>query len=298
MGARELRTLVEGGGYFEGPRWHDGRWWVSDFYRHGVFAITPDGAEELVLEVEGQPSGLGWMPDGSLLVVSMKTHELLRRAPDGSVSVHADLTEHCGGHLNDLAVDELGRAYVGNFGFDLMNFADPVGTSLVRVDPDGSVHVEADDLWFPNGTVIDGDVLIVAETFAGRLTAFTIAADGSLGDRRVWGQIAPTVEPAPVPEMLPNMGFAPDGCCMDAEGHIWAADGLGGPTCRIAPGGEIVEELPLPDGLQAFACMLGGEDGRTLLLCSAPDFIEANRKDVREAVLLTTTVDVSHGGRP
>ena len=184
MGARELRTLVEGGAYFEAPRWHEGRWWVSDFYRHGVFAITPDGESERVLEVNGQPSGLGWLPDGSMLVVSMREHSLLRRAPDGSVSVHADLTEYCGGHLNDLVVDELGRAYTGNFGFDLMNFADPAGTSLVRVDPDGSVHLEADDLWFPNGMVIDGDTLIVGETFAGRLTAFSIAADGALGDRR------------------------------------------------------------------------------------------------------------------
>jgi sugar lactone lactonase YvrE len=298
MGARALRTLVEGGAYFEAPRWHEGRWWVSDFYRAGVFAVTPEGDCELVLEVAGQPSGLGWMPDGSMLVVSMTTHELLRRAPDGSVSVHADLTEHCGGHLNDLVVDELGRAYTGNFGFDLMHFADPAAASLVRVDPDGSVHVEAGDLWFPNAMVIDGDTLIVGETFAGRMTAFSIAAGGALGDRRVWGQIAPTVDPAPVPEMLPHMGFAPDGCCMDAEGHLWVADGLGGPTCRIAPGGEKVDEVVLPDGLAAFACMLGGEDGRTLLLCAAPDFIEANRKDTREAVLLTTTVDIPHRGRP
>ena len=125
MGERALRTLVEGGAFFEGPRWHAGRWWVSDFYRYGVFAVTPDGASEQVLEVEGQPSGLGWMPDGSLLVVSMRDHRLLRRAPDGEVSVHADLTEHCGGHLNDLLVDATGRAYTGNFGFDIMNFAAP-----------------------------------------------------------------------------------------------------------------------------------------------------------------------------
>src|SRR5689334_7556357 len=111
MGARALRTLVEGGAYFEGPRWHEGRWWVSDFYRRGVFAVTPDGGEELVLEVPDRPSGLGWMPDGSLLVVAMRSHSLLRRAPDGSVTVHADLTEFCGGHLNDLIVDASGRAY-------------------------------------------------------------------------------------------------------------------------------------------------------------------------------------------
>jgi sugar lactone lactonase YvrE len=294
MGDRELRTLVEGGAYFEGPRWHAGRWWVSDFYRHAVLAVDTDGNEEAVLEVEGQPSGLGWMPDGSLLVVSMRDHTLLRLTPAGEVTVHADLTEHCGGHLNDLVVDELGRAYTGNFGFDLMNFGDPRGTSLIRVDPDGSVSVEADDLWFPNGMVVDGDTLIVSETFAGRMTAFSIAADGTLTDRRVWGQIAPAAEPGPVAEMLPNMGFAPDGCCLDAEGHMWVADGLGGPTCRIAPGGDIVDEIELPEGLGAFACMLGGEDGRELLLCAAPDFIEANRKDTREAVLLTTIVDVPH----
>lgn len=295
MGERVLRTLVEGGSFFEGPRWHAGRWWVSDFYRHGVFAITPAGESELVLEVEGQPSGLGWMPDGSLLVVSMREHRLLRRTPDGEISVHADLTEHCGGHLNDLLVDDTGRAYTGNFGFDIMHFAHPAAASLVRVEPDGAVHVEGEDLWFPNGMAIDGDELIVAETLGGRLSAFRIAPDGSLDDRRVWGQIAPTVEPAPAEEMIPRLGFAPDGIALDAEGHVWVADGLGGPPVRVAPGGEIVDEIQLPEGLQAFACALGGEDGRQLLLCSAPDFIEANRKDVREAVLLTTTVDV--GGK-
>ncbi len=298
MGERVLRTLVEGGAYFEAPRWHEGRWWVSDFYRYGVFAITPAGDAEQVLEVEGQPSGLGWMPDGSLLVVSMREHRLLRRAPDGEVSVHADLTEHCSGHLNDLLVDGSGRAYTGNFGFDIMNFADPAGTSLLRVEPDGTVSVEGDDLWFPNGMAIDGEELIVAETFAGRLTAFTIAADGSLRDRRVWGQIAPAADPAPAAEMIPRLGFAPDGIALDAEGHTWVADGLGGPMVRVAPGGEIVDEIRLPEGLQAFACALGGEDGRELLLCSAPDFIEANRKDVREAYLFTTTVDVPHRGLP
>src|SRR4051794_18045435 len=121
-----LTTLLEGGAFFEGPRWHEGRWWVSDFYRHLVVAVDPgDGSAEEVMEVEGQPSGLGWLPDGSLLVVSMKDHRLLRRSPEGEVSVHAEVGEYCGGHLNDMVVDEHGRAYVGNFGFDLMAFADP-----------------------------------------------------------------------------------------------------------------------------------------------------------------------------
>ena len=111
-------------------------------------------------------------------------------------------------------------------------------------------------------------------------------------DQRSWGQIAPRVAPGTVEEMLPNLGYAPDGCTLDAEGHLWVADGLGGPTCRIAPGGDIVDEIELPDGLAVFACMLGGEDGRTLLLCAAPDFLEVSRRDAREAVLLTTTVEV------
>jgi sugar lactone lactonase YvrE len=297
MGLRELRTLAEGGAFFEAPRWHEGRWWVSDFYRHAVFAIDPDGRQEEIVHVDGQPSGLGWLPDGSLLVVSMRERKLLRHK-DGHLSEYADLSEHCGGLLNDLLVDADGHAYAGNFGFDLMSFADPEPTVLCHVDAGGNVDAAAGDLWFPNAMVIDGDTLIVAETLAGRHTAFTRQPDGSLTDRRVWGQIGPEVEPGPLAEMLPRLTFAPDGCTIDAEGHLWAADGLGGPPSRIAPGGEIVAQIELPESLGVFACMLGGDDGRTLLLCAAPDFAEENRKAAREAVLLTTTVDVPHGGRP
>src|SRR4051794_20415897 len=289
---RPVTPLFEGGPYFESPRWHDGRWWVSDFYRHAVFAVGEDGREEEVLRVEGQPSGLGWLPDGSLLAVSMRDHTLVRRAPDGAVTVHADVSEHCGGHLNDLVVDGEGRAYVGNFGFDLMGGGDPAYAKLVRVDPDGAVAVVADELMFPNGAVIDGDTLIVAETMGGRLTAFTIAPDGSLADRRVWAQISPTPELGPLGEMLATGGFAPDGTALDSEGHVWAADALGGRAARIAPGGEIVEEIRAPEGMGYFACALGGPDGHTLLLCSAPDFAEDARKAAREAVLFTTTVEV------
>src|SRR4051812_21209942 len=196
MGARQLRTLVEGGAYFEGPRWHEGRWWVSDFYRYGVYAVDGDGREEQIAEVEGQPSGLGWMPDGSLLIVSMRDHTLLRY--DGTLSVHADLGAYCGGHLNDMVVDAQGGAYVGNFGFDLMAFEDPRTTNVVYVAPDGTAGVVADALMFPNGSVIDGDTLLVAETLAGRVTAFTVADDGSLSDRRVWGQLGTYVEPGPL----------------------------------------------------------------------------------------------------
>jgi sugar lactone lactonase YvrE len=294
-----LMPFFEGGCYFECPRWHDGRWWASDFYRYGVFTYDDSGREQKVVEVEAQPSGLGWLPDGDLLIVSMKDRRVLRRAADGTVQLHSDLSELATGHLNDMVVDRHGHAYVGNFGFDLMGGGDPATAALVRVDPDGQAVVAAEELWFPNGSVItDDDTLIVAETFGARLSAFTIQPDGTLTDRRVWAQIDPTPAPADTETMLGAVTFAPDGCALDAEGHIWAANALGGPLSRIAPGGQIVEEVALPDGLSVFACGLGGEDGRTLMACAAPDFHEEARKAAREAVLLSTTVDVPHAGLP
>ena len=295
MGSRELNTLLEGGHFFEAPRWRDGRWWISDFYSYTVQTVDAGGNAETVLEVEGQPSGLGWMPDGALLVISMSDHTILRRGDTGAVTVHADLTEHCGGHLNDMVVDATGRAYAGNFGWDLMGGEAPRAAVLVRVEPDGSASVFADDLVFPNGSVItpDGGTLIVAETFAGRLSVFDIET----GVRTTW-QIGAEVPLGPIEEMLPQSTFAPDGITLDAEGHVWAADGLAARVCRIAPGGEIVEEIAMPEGLGVFACQLGGDDGRTLLMCAAPDFYEAPRRAAREAVLLTTTVDAPHAGLP
>lgn len=285
MADRTFTTLTDGGGFFEGPRWHEGRWWASDFYRHTVFAYDTSGRTEEVMTVEAQPSGLGWLPDGSLLVVSMRDHRVLHRDLDGTVTELADVGEHCGGLMNDMVVDGQGRAWVGDFGFDLMAGGTPQPASLKRIDPDGTVTVAATDLLFPNGSVVtpDGRTLIVGETMGARYTAFTIADDGTLTDRRTWAEL-----PA----------LAPDGCSLDAEGLIWSADGLGKRCARIAPGGEIVEEVVPPNDLAAYACMLGGDDGRTLLMCCAPDYFESNRANAREAVLLTTTVDVPHAGLP
>ncbi len=285
MADRAFETLADGGGFFEGPRWHEGRWWVSDFYRRTVFAIDSDGTHEEILTVDAQPSGLGWMPDGSLLVVSMKDRRVLRRSPDGAVTTHADIGEHCGGHANDLVVDGRGHAYVGNFGFDLMAGEAPQNAALVHTAPDGTIDVAADDIAFPNGSVItpDGLTLIVGETMGGRYTAFTIGDDGSLTDRRAWA----TVD-----------GVAPDGCALDVEGHVWAADALGGRLVRVAEGAGVVDEIPAPEGLGIYACMLGGDDGCTLLACAAPDFFEHNRAPAREAVLLTTRVEAPHAGLP
>jgi sugar lactone lactonase YvrE len=278
-----MRTLLGGGCFFESPRWHDGLWWVSDFFRKVVLTVDTNGQVEEIARVEAQPSGLGWLPDGSLLVVSMRDRRILR-AED--LTVYADLAELCDWPTNDMVVASGGRAYVGNVGFDLGG-AEPKPTNVVRVDPDGSACVAADGLMCPNGSVItpDGRTLIVGETFGRRYTAFTIADDGSLGDRRVWAD-------------LRAARIAPDGCALDAEGRIWSADAAHERCCRIAEGGEVLDELALPEGLRCFACMLGGEDGRTLLLCGAPDYDARRRSESREAVLLTTRVTVPHAGLP
>ena len=300
MAQRQFTTVLEGGSYFEGPRWHAGEWWVSDFYRHTVSQVPASGgAETVVLEVENQPSGLGWLPDGSLLVVSMKDQRLLRVA-DGEVSTHADLSDVCGGYLNDMVVDASGRAFVGDFGFDLMGGGAPASASVKRVDPDGKVTVVAEGLRFPNGSVItpDGGTLIVGETWGNRYSAFDLAADGSLTNRRVWAELGPQPVGGSTEELLTQIVVAPDGCTLDAEGYIWCADGFGNRVVRIAPGGAIVEEITAPGGMGVYACALGGDDGRTLLMCCAPDFYEHTRAPVREAVLVSTEVAVPHAGMP
>ena len=278
-----MRTLLGGGSFFESPRWHDGRWWVSDFFRKVVLAVDENGRVEEIARVEAQPSGIGWLPDGTPLVVSMHDRRVLRI---DDLTVHADLAELCDWHANDMVVAGDGRAYVGNFGFELEG-GEPRPTKLVRVDPDGSAGVAADGLLFPNGSVITPDrrTLIVGETFGRRYTAFTIGADGSLADRRMWAD-------------LRAARISPDGCTLDADGCIWSADAVHERCCRIAEGGEVLDEVALPEGLRCFACMLGGEDGRTLLLCGAPDYDARRRTDSREAVLLTTRVTVPHAGLP
>lgn len=291
MPDRSLATLLTGGSFFEGPRWHDGAWWVSDFYRHRVIRVMPDGRESLVVTVDAQPSGLGWLPDGSLVISSMTDRKILRFA-DGELSVHADISAFCGGWVNDLIVDAAGHVFAGNFGFDLMSGDAPTQANLVRVDPDGSSCVAAGGFDFPNGCVIlpDETTLLVGETMGNRYTAFTIAPDGSLTDRRVWAQFGSTVGD--------DASVWPDGCALDAEGHVWCADARGGRVVRISPSGVIVEQITAPDGLGVYACALGGDDGRTLLLCCSPDASPKNCAASHKAVLLTTTVDVGHAGRP
>jgi sugar lactone lactonase YvrE len=280
------RTLIDHGTFYEGPRWHEGRWWVSDFYRKVVLSFDAEGGDlREELTVDAQPSGLGWAPDGSLLVVSMLDHGLLRRAPDGTVTQVATYGEHCGGFANDMVVDAQGRAYIGNAGFDLMSGEPPATANLVRVDPDGTVAVAAEDLAFPNGSVItpDGETLIVGETMGGRYTSFRIEDDGTLTHRRIWAELA---------------GVAPDGCGLDAEGRIWCADAFGKRCVLVEEGGRVVEEIVAPDDLGVYACMLGGPDGTTLLQCCAATYIAHERRDADDARLVATEVEVPRAGLP
>ena len=281
--ARTLTTVLDGLAFAEGPRWRDGRLWFSDMHAHEVVAMTPGGARETVFKADGPVSGLGWLPDGRMLVVSMEDRRLLRIEPDGKAVTHGDLSGVATGNCNDMVVDAAGRAYVGNFGEGYP--AGPIQPAkMARVDPDGRVSVAADELVFPNGTVItpDGKTLVVGETFGARMTAYDIGADGALSNRRVWGTL---------PERA-----VPDGCCLDAEGAIWIASPTTNEVIRIAEGGEVRERITADQGV--YACMLGGDDRRTLYLLtcgsSDPAACAAERKGKIEAV----RVDAPGAGLP
>jgi sugar lactone lactonase YvrE len=278
-----LETLLDGLTFPEAPRWHDGRLWFSDFYTHRVVAVDPGGRAETMLEVPQRPSGLGWTPDGTLLVVSMLDRRLLR-VENGKARVHADLAAVATGPCNDMAVDGQGRAYVGNFGYDRHKGEPPRTTCLARVDPDGRVTRAAEDLFFPNGTVItpDGRTLIVGETQAHRLTAFDVAPDGALENRRVWAALDENV--------------FPDGMCLDAEGAIWVSDARGLALLRVREGGKI-DGTVSTGSRYAFACMLGGADRRTLFVCTSTGSGPA-MADKRDGAIETVRVDVPGAGLP
>lgn len=295
---RELTTVVPELTFAESPRWHEGRIWFVDFYTHRVCSALEDGGDLRVeAEVPQQPSGLGWLPDGRLLVISMRDARILRREADGTLVTHADVSAHVGGHLNDMVVDAEGRAYAGNFGFDLMGGAPLEPATLVRIDPDGTVTPVADDMWFANGSVLTDDgVLLVAESFGNRISAFDVGPGGALSGRRTWARFGDLPTDRDLHTALGGLSVSPDGCCLDAEGALWLADALGNRLLRIREGGEILEEIAVGTGV--FACMLGGADGRTLFACTAPDFAEEARRRAREGALMSVRVDVPHGGRP
>lgn len=275
--------LLDGLAFAEGPRWRDERLWFSDMHDGKVKTVDLDGRVEDRLEVAGSPSGLGWLPDGRLLVVSMNDRRLLRLDPDG-LALHADLSELATFHCNDMVTDGTGRSYVGNFGFDILVPKPEVGPAeLILVTPSGEARVVARDLMFPNGTVItpDGATLIVGETYGARLTAFDIDEDGSLSGRRVWAQLE---------------GAVPDGICLDAEGAIWVASPLGNEVLRVEEGGRVTHRVTVSS--LAIACMLGGPERRHLLVCSAPSVRPDECRTQRAGRIEVARVDVPGAGLP
>ena len=279
----QASVLVNGLAFGEGPRWHEGRLWLSDMHAHEVLAVSADGTLERIAEVPNRPSGLGWLPDGRLLIVSMADRRLLRQEPDGSLVTHADLSSVAAFDCNDMVVDGTGRAYVGNFGFDLHSRAAPTTAAIALVAADGTVRVAAEGLEFPNGTVItpDARTLVVGESMGRRLSAFTIAADGTLVDRRVWADLD---------------GGVPDGICLDAEGAIWYADPRNNRCVRVAEGGEVLATVEVDRG--CFACMLGGPLGTTLFILAATTSDPVRAVTERGGQVLALEVDVAGAGWP
>ncbi|MGD8294725.1 MAG: SMP-30/gluconolactonase/LRE family protein [Desulfobacterales bacterium] len=254
--SNHTKILLDGLLFPEGPRWHGGKLWFSDMQGLHVMTLDLDGNAERIVKVQASPSGLGWLPDGRLLVVSMMDRRLLRLDPGGLVEV-ADLADLASFHCNDMVVDTKGRAYIGNFGFDLAANAAVKPAEIVLVTPDGKARIVAEEVYFPNGTVItpDGRTLIVAETWGNRLTAFDIQPDGTLKNRRIWANLK---------------GVFPDGICLDAQGAIWVAAPHPGEVMRVQAGGNVTHRLRV--STKPYACMLGGVDRRTLFICTAGSF--------------------------
>lgn len=283
----EPKALLEGICFPEAPRWRDGRLYFSDMRRNNcVMAVDLDGRAEKIVDVPGCPSGIGWLPDGRMIVVSMEHRKVMRLEKSGELIVHTDLVAMATGPLNDMVVDRQGRAYVGNFGFDMFGKQPFKPARLAMVHPNGMARDVAKDLAFPNGMVItpDGKTIIVAESGGRKLTAFDIEVDGSLINRRTWAECD---------------GASPDGICLDAEGGVWIASPNKGAFIRFIEGGQETDRITLPPEKKAIACMLGGEDRRTLFLCTVKGTTEeVNGGLETEGFIETVRVDVPGAGWP
>ncbi len=282
---------VASGLYFgESPRYHEDKLWFSDFFDEAVWTLDEDFHLERVFEVKNQPSGLGWLPDGRMLVVSMLDRKVLRREGDELVE-HADLWDIFAYHANDMLVDIDGTAYVGNFGFDVYTAIEeegleslvlppgPTTANIAKITPSGEVSVVADELFFPNGMAITPDrkSFVVAETLAMRLTAYDLDENGDLKNRRIFAD-------------LKDQYIAPDGIAMDEEGMIWVANSIGPEVVRVKEGGEIVDRIRTADS--CFSCTLGGKDGKTLYAMCTPSRVAFMEVALQEGKIFTYEVDV------
>ena len=280
-------VLLAGLVFPECPRWHQGKLWFSDMGGRHVLTVDAEGRSEVKASVE-RPAGLGFLPDGRLLMVSATDPFLRRLDPDGLHAL-ADVSSLGSVVLNDMVVDKEGRAYIGDDAFDMAAGTRPRPGRLILVTPDGSARVVAEDLSFPNGIVItpDGKTLIVAETIGRRLTAFDVAADGSLTGRRLFADVG----------VSGVGGLMPDGICLDAEGAIWVASVATGEFVRVVEGGAVTQRIPVP-GKWAVACMLGGQDRRTLFLCTARTTPTDLAQGTSAGWIETVHVDVPGAGLP
>ena len=279
----ELQTLMTGIAFGESPRWHDDRLWFSDWGAQEIIAVDLEGESEVIVRVPSFPFCIDFLPDGRLLIVSASERLLLRREPDGPLVTHADLSTLSEHPWNDIVVDARGNAYIGNIGFDFPEAQFAPGT-LALVTPDGSARQVADGVAFPNGIVVtpDNSTLIVAESYANRLTAFDITADGSLSNRRMWAELG---------------GGVPDGICLDAEGALWYGDVPNKRCVRVREGGEVKQTIALDRG--CFACMLGGPDGKTLFMVAQEwSGMESTAEEERTGQLLTSPAPAAGAGWP
>ena len=279
----ELQTLMTGIAFGESPRWHDDRLWFSDWGAQEIIAVDLEGESEVIVRVPSFPFCIDFLPNGRLLIVSASDRLLLRREPDGPLVTHADLSTLSEHPWNDIVVDGRGNAYIGNIGFDFPEAQFAPGT-LALVTPDGSARQVADGVAFPNGIVVtpDNSTLIVAESYANRLTAFDIAADASLSNRRVWAELD---------------GGAPDGICLDAEGAVWYGDVPNKRCVRVREGGEVLQTIALDRG--CFACMLGGPDDKTLFMVAQEwSGMESTAEEERTGQLLTSPAPAAGAGWP
>jgi sugar lactone lactonase YvrE len=279
----ELQTLMTGIAFGESPRWHDDRLWFSDWGAQEIIAVDLEGESEVIVRVPSFPFCIDFLPDGRLLIVSASDRLLLRREPDGPLVTHADLSTLSEHPWNDIVVDGRGNAYIGNIGFDFPEAEFAPGT-LALVTPDGSARQVADGVAFPNGIVVtpDNSTLIVAESYANRLTAFDITADGSLSNRRMWAELG---------------GGVPDGICLDAEDAVWYGDVPNKRCVRVREGGEVLQTIALDRG--CFACMLGGPDDKTLFMVAQEwSGMESTAEEERTGQLLTSPAPAAGAGWP
>ncbi len=278
----DTQVLLQGLAFPEAPRWHDNRLWFTDQHARKIMSVGLDGQAQCLLETEDLPGGLGWLPDGTLLVVGM-TQRVVHRLQGGKLVRYADLSSIAGFHCNDMLVDHQGRVYVGNFGYDLHGGAVPVPGKLAMIEPSGQTRVAAEGLIFANGSVMTADqkTLIVAETFASRLTAFQIDDNGLLCDASLWADLADAT---------------PDGICLDAEGAIWVASPRTREVIRVAFGGAILARIR-PLGVP-YACMLGGAERQTLFILSAETDDPTQAKVLQSGRIEFIEVSVPGAGLP